>query len=102
MKFYSEVTNKLYDSQEALNKVEQAVKDADAQKQKRLDEVNAAIKDYEKFVKITQAKKEKKDALLNQYKKDFGAPTTEKEKISQDEVDEFIDFLTSIFGPLEK
>lgn len=76
MKFYSEVTKKLYDSEKELTDAEQRIKDIEAakvkadelkktQRTKRAKEVEIALKE------ATEANK-KANKLLREFTKDYG------------------------------
>lgn len=66
MKFYSEKTKKIYDTEEELNKAELAVDKKKVARETRAKEVEKAIKEAE-------AASEKAHKLLADFCKDYGA-----------------------------
>jgi len=66
MKYYSEVTKKVYDTEEALVEAEKALSTAKEQRSLRAKEVEDAL------LKAREAQKEATD-LLNKFVKDYGS-----------------------------
>ena len=81
MKYYSELTDTVYDSVEALEKAEAAKKAEDnekeakdAERKRRAEEVNTA------FEKAREAHSEA-EKLLKAYREDYGQPKTVAEQL---------------------
>ena len=66
MKFYSDVTKKLYETQEDLIKAEKEIKDKENDRAKRAKEVEAAIS-------AAESAQKKANKLLNDFLKDYGS-----------------------------
>ena len=66
MKFYSDVTKKLYETQEDLIKAEKEIKDKESNRAKRAKEVETAIS-------AAEAAQKKANKLLNDFLKDYGS-----------------------------
>ena len=66
MKFYSEITKKLYDSKEELVKAEVEVTKQNADRAERAKEVNEALK-------AANAAQKKANDLLSKFVKDYGS-----------------------------
>lgn len=78
MKFYSELTKKLYDTQEDLQKAEIAITKSKADRAERAKEVEKALKE------ATEASK-KANKLLQDFVKDYGSfKTTIKDENVED------------------
>ena len=66
MKFYSELTKKLYDTQEELTKAEVEVTKSKADRAERAKEVNEALK-------VASEAQKKANKLLSDFVKDYGS-----------------------------
>lgn len=111
MKYYSDVTKKLYTTEKELLQAEKNIADAKAAKEareKKLKEERAArAKIVEVAIQEAKAAKQKADMLLNNFVKDYGyfhtSYTTENAKatpsvISGDDLDTFVSRLFSFLG----
>lgn len=76
MKFYSEITNKLYDSEKALVEAETAIKKAEEQKKliekEKREKRSARAKEVEDALKVANEAQAKAVALLKAFTKDYG------------------------------
>ena len=111
MKFYSEVTKKLYDTEAELNDAESAIKKAECEKKARETKlkneraarakvVDAAFEDYLKAKETAKKKYSDANALLDAFVKDYGTyhiSISEKNKRA-DKFDElFSELINSLF-----
>lgn len=111
MKFYSEVTKKLYDTEADLNDAENAIKKTESENKAkeiklkneraaRAKVVNEAFKDYRKAKEIARKKYSDANALLDAFVKDYGTyhvSISEKDKRA-DKFDElFSELINSLF-----
>lgn len=80
MKYYSELTKKVYDTPELLEEAEKVVLEANKEKEKKLAERAERAKAVENaFVEVKAARK-KADDLLSEFCRDYGSfHTTIKE-----------------------
>ena len=83
MKFYSEVTKKLYDTEADLNDAESQIKKAECERKARETKlkneraarakvVDAAFEDYHKARDVAREKYSNADALLDAFVRDYG------------------------------
>lgn len=83
MKFYSEITSQLYNSEAELNEAESKVKKAECEKKARETKlkneraarakvVETAFEEYRKAKEITKKKYSEADALLEAFIRDYG------------------------------
>lgn len=80
MKYYSEVTKKVYDTPEALNEAEEVVVKEYKEKEKKLTERAERAKEVENAFMEAQAARKKADDLLSEFCRDYGSfHTTIKE-----------------------
>lgn len=87
LKFYSDVTKKLYDTEEALQKAEIAVDEKKNARETRAKEVEAAIK-------AAQDANKKAHDLLSQFCADYGSYHTSISNVSDSSL---FDWLTDLF-----
>lgn len=82
MKYYSEVTNKVYDTPEELEVAEKEVLEAEAQKKERIAKRTERAKEVENaYAKAAEAQREANEILEN-FLKDYGSfHTTIKEPV---------------------
>lgn len=80
MKYYSEVTKKVYDTPELLEEAEKAVLEANKEKERKLAERAERAKEVENAFAEAQEARKKADELLSEFCKDYGSfHTTIKE-----------------------
>ena len=111
MKFYSEVTKKLYDTEADLNDAESAIKKAESEKKARETQlkneraarakvVDAAFEDYRKAKEIAKKKYSDANALLDAFVKDYGTyhvSISEKNKRADNFDELFSELINSLF-----
>ena len=111
MKFYSEVTKKLYDTEADLNDAESAIKKAEYEKKARETKlkneraarakvVDAAFEDYRKAKEIAKKKYADANALLDAFVKDYGTyhvSISEKNKRADNFDELFSELINSLF-----
>lgn len=112
MKFYSEVTKKLYDTEAELNDAEIVIKKAEECKKKarenklkneraaRAKVVDAAFEDYRKAKEIAKKKYSDANALLDAFVKDYGTyhvSISEKNKRADNFDELFSELINSLF-----
>ena len=111
MKFYSEVTKKLYDTEAELNDAEIAIKKAECEKKARETKlkneraarakvVDAAFEDYRKAKEIAKKKYSDANALLDAFVKDYGTyhvSISEKNKRADNFDELFSELINSLF-----
>lgn len=111
MKFYSEITKKLYDTEADLNDAENAIKKAECEKKARETKlkneraarakvVDAAFEDYRKAKEIAKKKYSNANALLDAFVKDYGnyhVSISEKNKRADDFDELFSELINSLF-----
>lgn len=111
MKFYSEVTKKLYDTEAALNDAENAIKKAECENKAReiklkneraarAKVVDAAFEDYRKAKEIAKKKYSDANALLDAFVKDYGTyhvSISEKNKRADNFDELFSELINSLF-----
>lgn len=83
MKYYSEVTKKVYDTPELLEEAEKVVLEANKEKERKLAERAERAKAVENAFAEAQEARKKADDLLSEFCKDYGSfHTTIKEPTS--------------------
>ena len=111
MKFYSEVTKKLYDTEAELNDAETVIKKAECEKKARETKlkneraarakvVDAAFEDYRKAKEIAKKKYSDANALLDAFVKDYGTyhvSISEKNKRADNFDELFSELINSLF-----
>ena len=111
MKFYSEVTKKLYDTEADLNDAEGAIKKAESEKKAREAKlkneraarakiVDAAFEDYRKAKEIAKKKYSDANDLLDAFVKDYGTyhvSISEKNKRADNFDELFSELINSLF-----
>ena len=111
MKFYSEVTKKLYNTEAELNDAEAAIKKAECEKKaretklkieraERAKGVDAAFEDYRKAKEIAKKKYSDANALLDAFVKDYGTyhvSISEKNKRADNFDELFSELINSLF-----
>ena len=111
MKFYSEVTKKLYDTEAALNDAENAIKKAESENKAReiklkneravrAKVVDAAFEDYRKAKEIAKKKYSDANDLLDAFVKDYGTyhvSISEKNKRADNFDELFSELINSLF-----
>lgn len=111
MKFYSEVTKKLYDTEADLNDAESAIKKAESEKKARETKlkneraarakvVDAAFEDYRKAKEIAKKKYSDANDLLDAFVKDYGTyhvSISEKNKRADNFDELFSELINSLF-----
>lgn len=82
MKYYSEVTNKVYDTPEELEVAEKEVLEAEAQKKERIAKRTERAREVENaYAKAAEAQREA-NKILEKFLKDYGSfHTTIKEPV---------------------
>ena len=80
MKYYSELTNKVYDTPELLEEAEKEVLEANKEKERKLAERAERAKAVENAFSEAQEARKEADKLLSEFCKDYGSfHTTIKE-----------------------
>ena len=111
MKFYSEVTKKLYDTEADLNDAESAIKKAECEKKARETKlkneraarakvVDAAFEDYRKAKEIAKKKYSDANDLLDAFVKDYGTyhvSISEKNRRTDNFDELFSELINSLF-----
>lgn len=111
MKFYSEVTKKLYDTEADLNDAESQIKKAECEKKARETKlkneraarakvVDAAFEDYRKAKETAKKKYSDANALLDAFVKDYGTyhvSISEKNKRADNFDELFSELINSLF-----
>ena len=111
MKFYSEVTKKLYDTEADLKDAENAIKKAECENKAREIKlkneraarakiVDAAFEDYRKAKEIAKKKYSDANALLDAFVKDYGTyhvSISEKNKRADNFDELFSELINSLF-----
>lgn len=111
MKFYSEVTKKLYDTEADLNDAESIAKKAECEKRARETKlkneraarakvVDAAFEDYRKAKETVKKKYSDANALLDAFVKDYGTyhvSISEKNKRADNFDELFSELINSLF-----
>ena len=111
MKFYSEVTKKLYDTEADLNDAESAIKKAECEKKARETKlkneraarakiVDAAFEDYREAKEIAKKKYSDANDLLDAFVKDYGTyhvSISEKNKRADNFDELFSELINSLF-----
>lgn len=96
MKYYSEMLNKLFDTQAALCEAEKAKKDAEVAKEKAEREKKAAraarAKEVEEALKAANDAQAKAVKLLKAFTKDYGYYHASYSTKEAEEPDTFLDF----------
>lgn len=73
MKYYSDETKKLYDTEEALKAAEKAVVEARKEKEKLKEQRSARAKEVEDAFKAVEQAQARAYELLNAFTKDYGS-----------------------------
>ena len=73
MKFYSELTKKVYDTHEAVEAAEQEIKEREAAKQKLAEKRADRAKEVEDAYKAIITAQKHYQELVNQFIKDYGS-----------------------------
>jgi hypothetical protein len=73
MKFYSEITNKVYDTTEELEVAEKEVLEEKKAKEEKLAQRAERAKKVEEAYALAADYKKKADELLNEFVKDYGS-----------------------------
>ena len=111
MKFYSEITKKLYDTEADLNDAESTIKKAECEKKARETKlkneraarakvVDAAFEDYRKAKEIAKKKYSDANDLLDAFVKDYGTyhvSISEKNKRADNFDELFSELINSLF-----
>lgn len=111
MKFYSEITKKLYDTEADLNDAESEIKRAECEKKARETKlkneraarakvVDAAFEDYRKAKEIAKKKYSDANDLLDAFVKDYGTyhvSISEKNKRADNFDELFSELINSLF-----
>lgn len=86
MKYYSELTKKVYDTPELLEEAEKVVLEANKEKEKKLAERAERAKAVENAFAEAQAARKKADDLLSEFCRDYGSFHTTIKSSSVDKV----------------
>lgn len=111
MKFYSEITKKLYKSEDALLEAEAAIKKAENEKKLKETKLNneraarakvveAAFEEYRKAAEDAKKKHREADNLLDAFVKDYGCyhmSISEKNRDSNKFDELFSELISSLF-----
>ena len=73
MKFYSEITNQLYDEKELLEEAERVALEEKKAKEEKLAKRAERAKEVEEAYALAADYKKKADELLNEFVKDYGS-----------------------------
>lgn len=112
MKYYSDILNLLFEKEEDLKLAEKKYLDAEKAKkeaqEKKIKEKNLKRRKVEQALEAAKTANENAQNLLDEYIKDYGSfasifksnndPTITKTKITNSDISEFINILTSFLN----
>ena len=99
MKYFSEITEKVYDTQEELETAEKEVLDEQKAQEEKLTKRAERAKEVEAAYAKAAEEKEQADELLNEFLKDYGSfHTTVKKPVKK--INIFDDWFNSFFNIL--